>query len=280
MKYFTYIKLIIVFIALQLNIQAQLDSEPQDSIEVFVLDSYIPVESPNLFFLSFITSEQAKTVLVINGKYSIDISKQFAENHKAEINLSRFQLQTKFISCVIIAESTEGRKNLSEPFEVDIPIERTFESSSNVLTTCLLGSIIFLVPSPQVIVSNGKSYLGLTKEIPLAAKFSGGYNYPIGYFAAEYSHVFETSPKNLFRLGYKHIFEIPVIEYISVGINGFTNFNGDNGISPEVSLGLFQVSNVFTIYSRYRYSFIPSNSGYRFSDVSIGIFSSFFTFNF
>ncbi|MDP3684695.1 MAG: hypothetical protein Q8S01_12265, partial [Ignavibacteria bacterium] len=40
--------------------QEENESKP-DSIEVFIIDSYIPPENPNRFILSFYTSESCKT---------------------------------------------------------------------------------------------------------------------------------------------------------------------------------------------------------------------------
>jgi hypothetical protein len=82
--------------------------------------------------------------------------------------------------------------------------------------------------------------------------------------------------RNYFRIGYKHLIDIPGIEYVSPGINGFTNFQGFNGISPEVSLGLFKILNTFTLYTRYRYNAKPGDSGSGFHEISIGLYSGFF----
>jgi hypothetical protein len=259
------------------QIVAQIEDDYQDSIEVYILDSYIPMEKPNSFLLSFITSDSAKTFLIINGKYSIIISKEYVENHKAEIDLSQYKFDSLSISYVVNAEDKRGNKYLSQVYEVDLPVEREIKSHANVFSNCLIGGLIFAIPSPQIIFASGKNSFGITKEIPVLASFSGGYNYPVNYFSIEYSHSPKLITKNLFRIGYKQLFEISVVEYISLGINGFSNFKGLNGISPEISIGLYRFSNLFTIYGRYRYNFKPNDSNIQFSELSIGLFTSFFT---
>ncbi|MBZ0199112.1 MAG: hypothetical protein K8H86_04535, partial [Ignavibacteriaceae bacterium] len=104
--------------------------------------------------------------------------------------------------------------------------------------------------------------------------------YPMGYFSAEYSYIINAPVRNFLRVGYKHIIEIPVFEYIAPGLNGFTNFKGFNGISPEVSLGLFRAFNAFTVYTRYRFNAMPGQKGSEFHEFSIGLYTNFFSLNF
>jgi hypothetical protein len=81
-------------------------------------------------------------------------------------------------------------------------------------------------------------------------------------------------------LGYKHLIEVPGIEYVSPGVNGFTNLKGFNGISPELSMGLFKIFDTFTVYSRLRYNFQPGRRNSEFSEISIGLYSGFFAIYF
>src|SRR3990170_3625444 len=85
---------------------------------------------------------------------------------------------------------------------------------------------------------------------------------------------------NFFRTGYKHIIAIPGLEYVSPGLNYVTNFKGYNGISPEISLGLFKIFNTFTVYSRYRFSAKPGDPGSEFHEISLGLYSGFFAIYF
>ncbi|MDP2301898.1 MAG: hypothetical protein Q8N03_05695 [Ignavibacteria bacterium] len=275
MKYI--LSFLLLFTFLISNLFAQIEDDTKDSIEVYILDSYIPLDNPNSFFLSFITSDSAKTFIILGGKYSVIISDGFSENHRAEINLSNYEFDSLTISYIVKLEDKNGNKSASEVFEVDLPVERKISSHANVFSNCLFGAIIYAIPSPQLIVTSGKSSFGITKEIPILAKFSGGYNFPVSYFSIEYSHSPKLVTKNLFRIGYKQLFEIPVVEYLSIGINGFSNFNSINGVSPEISIGVFRFSNLFTVYGRYRYNFKPGDNNIKFSELSIGLFTSFLT---
>ncbi|MBX2977396.1 MAG: hypothetical protein KF721_14820 [Ignavibacteriaceae bacterium] len=276
----TLISFVLLFIVTTNISFSQIESDDSDSVEVFILDSYIPLEKPNSFFISFLTDVEAKTSILINDKYSIVISANFSENHKAELDLSNYEFDSSYFYYWVIVEGTDGRKNISEVFVVDLPMELRVKSSSNVFTTCLLGGVIFATPSPQIIFADGKRYFGITKELPVLAKFAGGYNLPVSYFSIEFSHTPKLSTKNLFRIGYKQIYEVPYLQFFMVGLNGFTNFNSFNGVSPEISVGLFRFSNIFTVYSKYRYNLKPNDPTFRFSEVSLGLFSSSFTIQF
>jgi hypothetical protein len=85
------------------------------------------------------------------------------------------------------------------------------------------------------------------------------------------------SKGNYLRTGYKQIFEPGFIEYVSPGVKVFTNFAGNNGISPEISFGLFRMLDSFTVYARYRYNIKPGDSSANFNEISIGLYSSFFS---
>ncbi|MBS3945644.1 MAG: hypothetical protein KGZ42_09125, partial [Melioribacter sp.] len=175
----------------------------------------------------------------------------------------------------------EGTESRSQLYEVEIPrmiaIEK--DKGSGLLQVCCFGGIIFGLPSPTIVMMNDKKIFGLSKEIPIFSFYSGGYNYPIGYVGAEYSYLFNSDKKNFIRIGYKHIFQIPLIEYVSIGANYFSDFKGYNGVSPELSVGLFKIQNVFTLYSRYRYNIQPGRSGTDFHEFSIGLYSNFFSLN-
>jgi hypothetical protein len=259
---------------------AQESDTPQDSIEVYLLDSYIPPEMPNIFRLSFLTSAPSKSKVIIENKYEYPVSDTLVENHDLVIDLTDLRFESETTPFVIFVEDSLGHTYNSERFEFEIPEELKREEESNFYLFCLFGGIVFLVPSPAYIIQKEDSYFSLTKEIPLVMIRSGSYNYPLGYFSIEYSHIFDAPINNLLRLGYKHIFETSGIKYISPGINGFTNFNGFNGISPEFSVGLFEIANTFTFYVRYRFNFKPGEPGSESNEISIGLYSGAFTLYF
>ena len=256
------------------------ETETQDSVEVYVIDSYIPPEMPNIFRLSFLTNVPSKSKVIIDDKYEYPVSDTLAENHNLMIDLTDLKFESKTVPFIIFVEDSLGHTYSSERFEFDIPEEMKREEESNFYLFCLLGGIVFIVPSPAYIIDKDENYFSLTKEIPLVMIRSRGYNYPMGYFSVEYSHIFDAPVNNLMRLGYKQIFEVPGIKYISPGINGLTNFKGFNGLSPELSVGLFEIANTFTLYTRYRFNFKPGEPGSEFHEISIGLYSGAFAIYF
>lgn len=264
--------LILMFL-MPADISAQ---DEQDSIEVNLIDSYITPETPHKFIISFFTNEKASSKIIIDDKDEFIISDSLAKDHKAEIDVSGLQFTKTNIPFFIVVEDSAGNTFYSERYEVDLPFETEVKGGSNFLTVCLFGGIIFGLPSPAYVNMQHDNYFSLTKEIPLVFLKTTGLGYPIGYFSAEYSHIFEAPVKNFFRIGYKHIIDIPGIEYISPGINGFTNFTGFNGISPELSIGWFKIYNLFTLYTRYRYNAKPGQAGSEFHEISLGLYSGFF----
>lgn len=263
---------------------AQDEPASGDSIEVFLIDSYITPEVPHKFKLTFYTSDSCKSRLVMQGKYEFIISKDFAEEHKAEIDLTNLQFDSTDVPFVIYVEGKNGKTNASEGFEVAFPVENQAaekEGGSSLLMMCCFGGVIFGLPAPGYVTWGGKSYFSLTKEIPIVSLQTSNYKYPVGYFSVEYSYIFqlEQADRNFLRFGYKHIFQVPYLEYVSPGLNGFSNLGGFNGISPEISVGLFKLYDIFTFYTKYRYNFKPGQAGSDFHEIMLGLYSGFFTFH-
>jgi hypothetical protein len=254
-------------------------AQQEDSIEIFLIDSYVTPETPYKFIVSFFTSLPAKSTLIIDKTYQYDVSTELTEQHKTAIDIGELRFQSKTVPFVILVEDSLGRKNHSELYEFEMPQETIVEGGSDLFTLCLFGGTIFLLPSPVYVIADEQSYFSLTKEIPIVFIRSAGIGYPTGYFALEYSYIFNAPKKSFLRLGYKHLMEVPGIEYISPGVNGFTDFLGYNGISPELSLGLFRIADVFTFYTRYRYNFKPGDT-YTFHEITIGLYSGFFALYF
>lgn len=276
-----FIFLLLSFLFLNHSSFAQEEGTAGDSVEIFLIDSYITNDMPYKFILSFFTSMPAKSTIRLDGKYNIKISDEFTEDHKAEIDISAYRFDSTRIPFVINVTDSLGRKFRSEVYDVSMPSEYKQEvrQSPNILLMCCFGGVIFGLPSPTYVNYMKKDYLSLTKEIPIVALYTESSRYPVGYFSTEYAYVFNAPVKNFLRAGYKHIFEIPLIEFVSPGINGFTDFKGFNGVSTEVTLGLFKVYEVFTVFSRYRYNFKPGETATDFHELSIGLYSNFFTFH-
>ncbi len=275
-----FIKISFIFLFCTVRIFSQTDSTVSDSIEITVIDSYITPEIPNKFVLSFFTSDSCTSKVIINHKNSLDVSKSLSENHKIGIELNKLKIDSTAFSYQIIVYDRNGKETRSEPFRVEIPdgLVISKDQDPGLFKICL-GGIIFAIPSPVYVYAKDGNHWSLSKEIPLINFYSIGYNYPSGYLSFEYSHIFESDRKNFLRFGYKQIIKVPVIKYISPGMSVFTDFKGYNGMSAEISLGLFQIQNVFTFYARYRYNFQLINSGMDFHEISLGLYSNFFSLN-
>ncbi len=265
---------------LTVSIFANGNLSQEDSVEVTVIDSYVTPEIPHTFLLSFFTSSKCKSKIIIDNKYKYDVSDTLAVDHNVKVDLTNLSFKTKSVPYIILVQDSLGKTYKSDIYEFDLPSELKLKSESNFLLFCLFGGVVFALPSPVYVSERSGNYFSLTKEIPIISLRSTNFNYPIGYFSAEYSYIFKSSNKNLVRLGYKHIINIPGIEYISPGISGFTNFNGFNGIGVELSVGWVRIFNTFTVYTRYRYNIKPADSESAFHEISIGLYSSFFSFYF
>jgi hypothetical protein len=271
-KYFCILAASLVFITSPFFAQ-------NDSLEVFIIDAFVTPEKPHNLNLSFFTSEEAITKIEIDSKYLINISDTFATDHNATIDFMNYKFTNKYIPYKIFSELTNGKIHQSESFELVLPYEEYIETKEGAdpISTILFGVFLYLFPSPNIILIEDENYFSLTKELPIITFYSSGYNYPSGNISLEYTHIYDSSIKNYLRLGYKHFFPIDFLKYISPGITAFTNFNGFNGASAEVSIGLFNIYDVFTVYSRYRYNSSLENTEQNFHEISIGLYSHFFT---
>ncbi|MFA7421145.1 MAG: hypothetical protein WCZ90_15795 [Melioribacteraceae bacterium] len=267
------ITLFLLFIAIEITAQT---TEPT---EIYVIDSYVTPEKPHRLIISFSTSEDCTSVLRIKSNKDYNVSDSLTENHLIEIDLTDlFDLSS--IKYRIAVKNERSQETLSEEYEVALPSETLLATKSSNWYQMCIGGLVFAIPSVEYLVMDGTDYWGLSKEIPLFSFYSNGYNYPFGYIDLEYSHYLKAPRKNFMRVGYKHVFQSQEIKYISPGLSIFGDFRGYNGLSAEVSLGLFQIQNIFTVYTRYRYNFQIKSGGKDFYEFSLGLYSNFFSLNF
>jgi len=266
-----------IFLILLLILLSELLFSQTDSIEVYLIDAYCTREMPYTFKLSFYTSEECKSKVILDDEYEFDLSTELTDFHKKDIDINNLSFAGKIVYFTIITESESGQSFESEKFDFDLPFEPKIESGSDLFTLCLFGSVIFLLPYPGYAFDSNSSYFSLTKEIPFISFRSRNLNYPAGYLSVEYSYIFNNDNPSYLRLGYKKLFEIPHIEYLSPGISLYTNFNINQGISPELSAGLFTIEDTFTFYVRYRYNFTLHTNGTNFQEINIGLYSGFFS---
>ncbi|MBU2491151.1 MAG: hypothetical protein KJ571_00900 [Bacteroidetes bacterium] len=275
MKKIVYSVLFVLFF-LKVDLYAQ-----EGEVEIFLIDSFATPELPHVFVLSFFTTDSVTSKLVFNKKIEKEVTTELSDNHKIKFDLTDIKIDSSYIPFEIYVYDKNGIESKSETFQLFIPYkkEMVIKNDPGLLFVCL-GGIVFSLPSPTLFNYNGENYFSLVKEIPLITYYSGGYNYPDSYISMEYAYVFNAPVKNFMRLGYKQIYQIPVIEYVSPGLNLFTDFLGFNGVSPEVSIGWFKISNVFTVFSKYRYNFKPGEKTNDFHELTIGLYSDFFSINF
>ncbi|MCB9247319.1 MAG: hypothetical protein H6613_01615 [Ignavibacteriales bacterium] len=249
-------------------------------VEINILDAYVTPEKPHTFKLNFFSYSPIKTKVKINDKYEFEVSKDFLEDHAIEIDFSNYKFDKKNIPYKIISEDENGNTFVSEEYEIILPYDEFIftKEGSNPISTVLFGLLLYFIPSPNLVIMEKENYFSLTKEIPIITFYGSGYNYPSGSVSLEYTHIYNNLPvSNLLRLGYKHFIPLKTIEYISPGISGFTNFNGYSGVGAEMSIGLFKIYDVFTVFTRYRYNFQPTETSNDFHEISIGLYSHFFT---
>lgn len=270
----------LVFLLLIKNISAQVDTSGVVPNEIFVIDSFITPETPHKLIVSFSTTDSSTSVIVLQNKKTFIVSNTFTDNHKIEIELQGIKSDSTLLKYHLTAKSKNGVEIKSEQYEVELPKEIVLTEINDVKWTQMcLGGLVYVIPAIEYVGMDGGEYLGLSKEIPLWSFYSGGYNYPKGYFGIEYSHYLSAPRRNFLRLGYKHMFQFDQLKYISPGLSVFGDFKGYNGLSTEISVGLFQIKNVFTLYTRYRYNF-QLKQGSSFYEFAIGLYANFFSFNF
>ena len=258
--------------------QTDFDTESDSiGIEVFLIDAYVKQEPPYIFILSFYTSEVCLSNVIIDNKYEYLVSSGLSEAHSAKIDISDLKFLDKNVNFVIETIDSLGNKSTSEEFEFDLPYEPIIKDGSSIWTLCLFAGSVFLLPMPGYVNADGNNYYSLTKEIPIISFRSKRGNYPSGYTSFEYTYIFDAENRNFVRLGYKKIFQIDYLEYISPGITAYTNFNGQNGFAPEISIGWFTLFDTFTLYTRYRYNFKPGDSNSNFHEINLGLYTRFFS---
>jgi len=258
----------------QEKIEAETDST---AMEIFLIDAYVKQEPPYIFILSFYTSSVCLSNVIIDNKYEYVISNGLSEGHSAKIDITALKFLDKNVNFVIETIDSMGNKNISEEFEFDLPYEPIISEGSSIWTLCLFAGSVFLLPTPGYVIASGNHYYSLTKEIPIVSFRAKRGNYPSSYVSFEYTYIFKAPNQNFARLGYKRIFPVDLIEYISPGITAYTNFAGQNGFAPEVSVGWFTLFNTFTLYTRYRYNFKPGDSNSNFHEINLGLYTRFFS---
>jgi len=249
-------------------------------VEIFIIDSYVTPEEPYKAKITFFTSDSVTSLLQFENGLRFNVSEKPADEHKFIVSLDALEADSTVVSYMVLISDHFGETRKSELYDLYLPAEFELKmKEQNGLMNVCLGGILFLMPFPVYVNYNGSEYFSLTKEFPIISFYGQGYNYPTGYISLEYSYIFEAENRNYLRFGFKQIFQTIFIKYISPGINFTTDFNGFNGVSPEISFGLFDFYDAFTFYTRYRYNMKPGSNFEDFHEISIGFFTSSISFN-
>lgn len=273
-----FINIILITLLLFINIYSQNESDSyRYEMEIFLIDAYVRPEPPFIFILTYYTSDVCLSNVIIDGKYEFPVSDSLTESHKTKIDISELKFLDKNVNFIIETIDSSGNKFKSEEFEFDLPYEPVIKEGSSLLTLCLFAGSVFLIPAPGYVIKEDGNYFSLTKEIPVISFRSRSRNYPAGYLTFEFTYIFDAASRNYLRFGYKRIFETGFLEYISPGITAYTNFNGQNGFAPELSIGLFTMFDTFTLYTRYRYNFKPGDADKNFHEINLGLYTRFFS---
>ena len=262
---------------------SSLHGQTEEDFEFFVIDSYITPEKPYMFNLVFSTSDSAKTQIIFNGNKVYDVSRHFTEDHKFTLNVSGMKFDSSFVPFVLIAVDRMGRRHRSEVYEAELPNDKELigENTGGSFFNICLGGTMLLIPSVSFFPDGDGSFkYSLSKELPFISFSNIGAKYPHGYVAFEYSYVFGDNPKNIFRLNYKHIFPLGFIEYFSPGISFFTDFKGNSGLAPSISVGLFRVKDDMSFYLEHRYNLSTDGVWGNFNEIQLGFYAPFFTINY
>ncbi len=273
----TNLILLILLSFAQFIIAQDFNEKQNDSteMEIYLIDAYVKPEPPFSFILSYYTSEACLSNVIIDNKYEFVVSDSLSESHSAKIDISSLRFAEKNVSFIIETIDSNGVRSESEEFEFDLPYEPTIGEGSSIWTLCLFAGSVFLLPMPGYVKTDNGNFYSITKDLPIISFRAKRGNYPSGYISLEYTYVFEARYNNYLRLGYKKIFPVDYIEYISPGVTAYTNFMGQNGIAPEVSVGWFNILDTFTLYTRYRYNIKPKNSSENFHEINLGLYTRF-----
>lgn len=253
----------------------------QNIVDISLIDAYVKPEQPQKLIIFFYSSDSVKSKIVINEKYDLVVSDSLKDEHKFEYEIENMNLKDNILRCKIYLSYENNEYFFADSFQVktNYEIKGLEDESYSLFKMCCLGGTVFGMPNPSLVIRNGKEHLSLSKEIALFTFYSNSYKYPAGYVALGYTFIDKSNIKHLLRIGYKHIFDLPVIEYISPGLGIFTDFKGNYGATGDIALGLLKISNNFTFYGQYRFNYII-NEKTHFHEISIGLYSSFFSINF
>lgn len=275
------LSVLIIFIFLSVsNIFAQ------EEIDIFLLDNFFEPDDNAIYKIAFNTSTECKSKINIEEVGEFIISDTLTTFHKKEFNFSNVKFSKKELKLSIFLELEDGTVITNDENTISVPIvfippKEALEQSYTLKT--ILGFFLWLTPTPGVQFINDKTKLTINKELSLIvfAPQSALRDIPYGYFSGEYNYIYSADINHLFRLNYKHnVLLLGKTSYISLGIGGFSNFKGINGLSTELSITPFKITSSFDLYIKYRYDNNLDKNKYESHNIQLGFFTNLFSLNF
>lgn len=263
-------------------------AQEEEEFELYLIDNYLRSNEPSKLVLSWMTNIEAKSKVNIPSLGTFTASDTITDKIFFVADVTKLLAYPGDYDFYILSELDDGTEIQSEKFIFTIPnqeiqpLETKQSEFSYYFYTCCVGGSLWLVPSLGLSINNKTSKFTITKEIPLLSfgSKSAFKNYPYFYLFAGYTHTIKGDVQNIFRYGYRQMFEMKkIINYLSIGLSGFTNFKGANGISPEVSFSFLRILSTFDLYLLYRFDKELKNGNYSSHQIQLGLYTSSFSLN-
>lgn len=260
-----------------------------DEVEVYLIDNYVKNDKGKIFIVSWMTNIPVKSKIKIQNVGEFVVSDTLTDFHSAKIDLSNYNFSTEENFFIIISELEDGTKITSDEYSFIVPLEKiitqdskeTKRSSSYYLYNFLLGTALWLMPSPGLVIEENQTKPAIIKDLPIVSigSASAYKTFPYVYLYVGYGHIFDSNFKNSFRFGTKYLYEIKNLRhFVSFGIGGLTNFKGKNGYYGDFGFSFLKILSTFEMYASYSYNFLPSSKN-KFHLFTIGLFTSSFSIN-
>lgn len=287
-KQFSLIFILFLILPGIINQNNLIFAQEEEEFELYLIDNYLRSNEPSKLVISWMTNIKAKSKVKILSLGTFTASDTLTDKIFFVIDVSNLLEKPGDYDFYILSELEDGTEIQSEKFIFTVPnqeiqpLDTKRSEFSYYFYTCCVGGSLWLVPSLGLSMNDKTSKFTISKEIPLLSFGSNSAfkNYPYSYLFAGYTHTLKGDVQNIFRYGYRQMFELKnIINYLSIGISGFTNFKGTNGISPEVSFSFLRILATFDLYFLYRFDRELKNGNYSSHQIQLGLFTSSFSLN-
>lgn len=263
-------------------------AQEEEEFELYLIDNYLRSNEPSKLVISWMTNVEAKSKVNIPSLGTFTASDTLTDKIFLVIDVSKLLDTPGDYDFSILSELEDGTEIQSEKFIFTVPnqeiqpLDTKRSEFSYYFYTCCVGGSLWLVPSLGLSMNDKTSKFTISKEMPLLSfgSSSAFKNYPYSYVFTGYTHTLKGDAQNIFRYGYRQLFELKkIINYLSIGLSGFTNFKGANGISPEVSFSFLRILSTFDLYFLYRFDKELKNGNYSSHQIQLGLYTSSFSLN-